>query len=48
MIAPGEVTADSIYTSGYEDGKDFYTGQLSGSSINVYRQFEIKNKNPYI
>ena len=48
MILTGEITADSIYTSGYEDGRDFYTGQLSGSSINVYRQFEIKNKNPYI
>lgn len=48
MVITGDITADSIYTSGYEDGRDFYTGQLSGSSINVYHQFEIKNKNPYI
>lgn len=39
---------DSIYTSGYGDGSDFFTGELSGSYIDVYDDFEIKNYNPYI
>lgn len=47
-ITSGEVQADSIYVSGYGDGRDFYLGDLSGSVINVYADFEIKNRNPYL
>lgn len=47
-IQSGEIEADSIYVSGYGDGRDFYLGELSGSVINVYADFEIKNRNPYL
>ena len=47
-IQSGEIEANSIYVSGYGDGKDFYLGELSGSVINVYADFEIKNRNPYL
>lgn len=47
-IQSGKIEGDSIYRSGYGDGKDFYQGQLSGSVINVYYQFETRNKNPYL
>jgi len=47
-ILSGEIEADSIYTSGYEDGSDFFIGVLSGSSINVEGDFDEKNANPYI
>jgi hypothetical protein len=47
-IQAGKIEADSIYKSGYRDGSDFYQGQLSGSVINVYYQFETRNKNPYL
>jgi hypothetical protein len=47
-IQSGKIEADSIYKSGYGDGSDFYQGQLSGSVINVYYQFETRNKNPYL
>jgi hypothetical protein len=47
-IQSGKLEADSIYKSGYGDGSDFYQGQLSGSVINVYYQFETRNKNPYL
>jgi hypothetical protein len=47
-IRSSDIEADSIYTSGYGDGRDFYLGDLSGSVINVYADFEIKNRNPYL
>lgn len=47
-IKPGEIIANSIYTSGYGDGSDFYLGHLSGSEIYINRQFESKNRNPYL
>ena len=47
-IQIGEVEANSIYVSGYGDGRDFYLGELSGSVINVYADFELKNRNPYL
>lgn len=47
-IKAGQIEANSIYTSGNGDGTDFYRGELSGSSINVYSIFEIKNRNPYL
>jgi hypothetical protein len=47
-IQSGEIQANSIYVSGYGDGRDFYLGELSGSVINVYADFEIKNRNPYL
>jgi hypothetical protein len=47
-IQAGKIEADSIYKSGHGDGSDFYQGQLSGSVINVYYQFETRNKNPYL
>jgi hypothetical protein len=47
-VQSGEIEANSIYVSGYEDGRDFYLGELSGSVINVYADFEIKNRNPYL
>lgn len=47
-IQSGEIAANSIYVSGYGDGRDFYLGELSGSVINVYADFEIKNRNPYL
>jgi hypothetical protein len=47
-IAAGDITANSIYTSGYGDGSDFYTGQLSGSIIDINNIFDEKNYNPYL
>lgn len=47
-IQSGEIEANSIYVSGYGDGRDFYLGELSGSVINIYADFEIKNRNPYL
>lgn len=47
-INSGKIEASSTYTSGYEDGKDFYRGELSGSVIDVYYQFETRNRNPYL
>lgn len=47
-IKSGEIIANSIYTSGYGDGSDFYQGHLSGSEIYINRQFESKNRNPYL
>ena len=47
-INSGKIEASSIYSSGYEDGKDFYRGELSGSSIDVHYQFETRNRNPYL
>ena len=47
-IQSGEIEANSIYVSGYGDGRDFYSGELSGSIINVYADFEVKNRNPYL
>ena len=47
-IVAGDITANSIYTSGYGDGSDFYTGQLSGSIIDINNIFDEKNYNPYL
>jgi hypothetical protein len=47
-IVAGDVSANSIYTSGYGDGRDFYTGQLSGSIIDINNIFDEKNYNPYL
>lgn len=47
-IVAGEISANSIYTSSYGDGRDFYTGQLSGSLIDINNIFEKKNYNPYL
>lgn len=47
-LKPGQIEANSIYTSGNGDGTDFYRGELTGSSINVYSIFETKNRNPYL
>jgi hypothetical protein len=47
-IQSGDIEANSIYISGYGDGRDFYLGELSGSVINIYADFEIKNRNPYL
>lgn len=47
-IKSGEIEANSIYISGYKDGKDFFLGELSGSEISIIRQFQTKNRNPYL
>jgi hypothetical protein len=47
-IVAGDITANSIYTSSYGDGSDFYTGQLSGSLIDINNIFDKKNYNPYL
>jgi hypothetical protein len=47
-IVAGDISANSIYSSGYGDGSDFYTGQLSGSLIDINNIFDEKNYNPYL
>ena len=47
-IVAGDITANSIYTSGYGNGSDFYTGNLSGSIIDINNIFDKKNYNPYL
>lgn len=47
-ITGSKIEADSIYKSGIGDERDFYTGQLSGSEINVHEIFTQKNRNPYL
>jgi hypothetical protein len=47
-ISGSNLTADSIYSSGVGDGRDFYTGELSGSEIDIYAIFLEKNRNPYL
>jgi hypothetical protein len=47
-ITGSKIEANSIYTSGVDDGKDFYTGELKGSSININTLFSEKNRNPYL
>jgi hypothetical protein len=42
------VNGSSIYKSGYNDGRDFFNGELSGSRINVDELFNGRNYNPYI
>lgn len=42
-----DITSDSTYTSGVGDGRDFYTGELSGSKIDILELFEQRNYNPY-
>jgi hypothetical protein len=39
---------NSVYESKYEDGRDFFNGELSGSKINIDELFEESNYNPYI
>lgn len=46
-ITDGDISAGSIYNSGYGDGSDFYLGNLSGSTLDVNKDFEQKNYNPY-
>lgn len=48
MISGSTITADSTYSSSYGDGRDFYNGELSGSLIPYYDQFELKNYNKYL
>lgn len=47
-ITGSKIEADSIYISGVGDLRDFYTGELSGSEINVHQVFETRNRNPYL
>ena len=47
-ISGSTITANSIYSSSYGDGRDFYNGELSGSVIPYYDQFELKNYNKYL
>jgi len=41
------LTSDSVYTSSYGNGSDFFTGELSGSIIDYKNDFIDKNVNPY-
>lgn len=47
-ITGSKIEADSIYISGVGDLRDFYTGELSGSEINVHQVFVTRNRNPYL
>jgi hypothetical protein len=47
-ITSSKIEADSIYTSGVGDGRDFYTGELEGTILNVHEVFVTKNTNPYL
>ena len=47
-ITGSSITGDSIYSSGLGDGRDFYTGELKNSFINVHTDFEEKMYNKYI
>lgn len=47
-ISGSTIIANSIYDSGYGDGRDFYNGELSGSLIPYFDHFEIKNYNKYL
>jgi hypothetical protein len=47
-INSSNIEGDSIYISGFEDGRDFYTGELSGSIIDINNIFTQKNTNPYL
>lgn len=47
-ISSSKIEADSIYISGVSDGRDFYTGELSGSIIDINNIFSEKNRNPYL
>jgi len=47
-ITGSKPEGDSIYTSGYGDGSDFYLGELSGSFIDVNATFIRKNRNHYL
>jgi len=47
-ITSSKIQGDSNYVSGVPDGRDFYTGELQGSEIDVYAIFTTKNKNPYL
>lgn len=46
-IKVSKISADSTYKSNFQDGKDFYTGELTGSYIDVHSNFEKHNYNPY-
>ena len=48
MISGSKIKGDSNYTSSYQDGKDFYNGELSGSLMPIYKRFVEKNKNKYL
>lgn len=47
-ITGSKLEGGSIYTSGFKDGRDFYTGELSGSLIDINNIFSEKNRNPYL
>jgi hypothetical protein len=47
-ITSSKIEADSIYKSGVGDGRDFYTGELEGTILNVHEVFVTKNTNPYL
>jgi len=48
VITGSKIQGDSIYISGVDDGRDFYTGELSGSIIDINNIFSEKNRNPYL
>lgn len=47
-ITGSKIQADSIYISGLGDRRDFYTGELTGSEIDVHEIFQKRNRNPYL
>ena len=47
-ITGSKIEADSIYISGFGDGRDFYTGELSGAEIDINKIFVTRNRNPYL
>lgn len=47
-ITGSKIEGDSIYISGLADGRDFYTGELSGAEIDINKIFETRNRNPYL
>lgn len=47
-VTSSKIEANSIYKSGIPDGRDFYTGELSGAEIDIYQIFINKNTNPYL
>ena len=44
----GTITGDSDHTSSIGYLSDFYTGELSGSILNIHEHFDERNYNPYL
>lgn len=45
-LSSSSISADSVYTSSYSDGRDFFTGELSGSEVDVSNYYS--SSNPYL